>query len=258
MGLSVVGTMMAYQTLRLEEMVVAQGAAGAGGLPGAGPAAAAGRLPHLLHLGLRRDQAGALRPPRGRERDRRLLRRVLGHEVRHDVPRRVPRDRRLRRRHHRHLPRRLAPAGGQHRVAARLGHAALVRRHRRRGLPGEDDPDDVAAAGDPLAAAALPLRPGPEALLEDPAPGLAGEHLRHRRGHPHRPVAPAAGLDRPRHHRRHRRAGRHRRPAASARRQPRRHGGHGTAPRPGTRRSTWPTSSTIGRSTSGSGSTSPR
>jgi hypothetical protein len=112
------------------------------------PAPAAHRLPHLLYERVRRDQARPLRPPRGRERDRRLLPRVLGHEVRDDVPRRVPRDRRLRRHHHRRLPGRLAPAGGQHRVAARLGDPALVRRHRRRRLPGEDDPDDVAAAHD--------------------------------------------------------------------------------------------------------------
>ena len=48
-------------------------------------------LPRLLRVRLRRDEARALRPAGGRERDRRLLRRVPGHEVRHDVPGRVHR-----------------------------------------------------------------------------------------------------------------------------------------------------------------------
>ena len=56
---------------------------------------AAARLPAVLHRGDRRDQAHAVRHPRGRAGDHRLLRRVLGHALRHVLPRRVHRDRLL-------------------------------------------------------------------------------------------------------------------------------------------------------------------
>ena len=76
---------MAYRTLRLRRDGASPRAhAGAArrSLPALGHPPPAGRLPHLLRRGLRRDQARPLRPARGRERDRRLLRRVLGDEVR--------------------------------------------------------------------------------------------------------------------------------------------------------------------------------
>ena len=61
---------------------------------------AAARLRPVLHRGDRRDQAHAVRHPRRRARDHRLLRRVLGHALRHVLPGRVHRDR-LRRGDHR-------------------------------------------------------------------------------------------------------------------------------------------------------------
>ena len=56
-------------------------------------AVAAGRPRPVLHRGDRRDQARAVRHPRGRARDHRLLRRVLRHALGHVLPRRVHRDR---------------------------------------------------------------------------------------------------------------------------------------------------------------------
>ena len=85
----------------------------------------------LLHRRHRRDQAHALRHPRGRVGGHRLLRRVLGHALRHVLPRRVHRDC-LSLGHHRHgvlrrlagavpPPRRLPPGRARPRDAARRG-----------------------------------------------------------------------------------------------------------------------------------------
>ena len=109
MGMAVMGAFLVYGTLEPGAMVARRRSSSAsttslelGHLP------AAARLHPVPHRGDRRDQAHAVRHPRGRARDHRLLRRVLGHALRHVLPGRVPRDRHLERDHGHALLRRLA------------------------------------------------------------------------------------------------------------------------------------------------------
>ncbi len=150
LGLGLVGVMMAFSSVRLPGAhrradAPTSGAArwtlGAAGQldfghPGVGHLPPADRLRALLHRRLRRDQARPVRRARGRERDHRLLRRVLGDEVRplHDL--RVRRGGDPLGDHHRHLLRRLA-----HRL-----------RRRRAGSPGS-------SGGAPASCSARSTRP---------------------------------------------------------------------------------------------------
>ena len=174
--------MMAFSSVRLADLIDGRppvwrrtGSSACWGLaPGLGHLPAAGGLPRLLRRRLRRDQARAVRRARGRERDHRLLRRVLGHEVRalHDL--RVRRG-----------------GGALAAITAAIffggWHPGLVR-----GLAGSPPtlaPSSWLAAArcwatffwikvlvlccaparHPLDLPALPLRPDPDAGLEDPA-----------------------------------------------------------------------------------------
>ena len=110
MGMAVLGAFLVYGTLEPGAIVAAADA-----VPQLrqlrvelGHLHAAARLRAVPDRGDRRDQADAVRHPRGRAGDHRLLRRVLGHALRHVLPGRVPGDRRLERDHDHALLRRLA------------------------------------------------------------------------------------------------------------------------------------------------------
>ena len=94
MGMALMGAFLVNGTLE-PGAIAASGAARRCRLEPAqlAVAVAAGRLRPVLHRGDRRDQARAVRHPRGRDRDHRLLRRVLRHALGHVLPRRVHRDR---------------------------------------------------------------------------------------------------------------------------------------------------------------------
>ena len=100
MGMAVLGAFLVYGTLEPGAMVAQQSESSARQLRGElGHLPAAARLHPVPDRGHRRDQADAVRHPRGRAGDHRLLRRVLGPALRHVLPGRVPGDRHLERAH---------------------------------------------------------------------------------------------------------------------------------------------------------------
>ncbi len=110
MGMAVLGSFLVYGTLEPGAIVAQQRVDLRPQQPAAqlGHLLAAARLPAVSHRGHRRDQAHAVRHPRRRAGDHRLLRRVLGPALRHVLPGRVPGDRLLERHHDHAVLRRLA------------------------------------------------------------------------------------------------------------------------------------------------------